>query len=100
MPGYDNYITEDRRLAILRLLAEVEGTASESVIHKALRDTLYPHWTRTQAREDLDWLRQAGCVTHGWLNEDLLIATLSARGQDVARGDVKVEGIARPTRIK
>lgn len=98
--SYDAYLAAERRAAILGFLLEAEGTANERSLLSALKATQFPRLTGTQLREDLDWLRRCGCVTHEWLHDDLLVATLTVRGQDCARGDIEVTGIARPERIR
>ena len=97
---YDDFLAEDRRAAVLGFLDRADGAANERVIHTALRESLFPRLTRAQLRAELDFLRQVGCVTHEWLHDEVLVASLTARGQDTARGDVSFEGIARPDRIR
>lgn len=97
---YESYVAEERRAAILYFLLAAEGTGNERVLLSGLKATQFPRLTSGKLRDDLDELRRKGCITHDWLNDDLLVATLTARGQDCARGDIDIEGIARPERIR
>jgi len=98
--SYADFVAAERRAAILGFLLEADGTANERSLLSALKATQFPRLTATQLRTDLDELRRKGCVTHEWLHDDLLIAELTARGQDCARGDIEIAGIARPERIR
>lgn len=88
-------MTEDRRLVVLRVLAEqVQYRANSSVLCHALNH--FGHSvSRDQVRTDLAWLGEQQLV----LIEDIgpvLVATLTERGQDVAAGRAIVPGVSRP----
>ena len=100
MTDYAEHMAEDRRGAILHLMEAADGTATESLLYRALRASLFPRLTREQLLEDMDWLRTRGMVTNEWVEDELLVSTLTARGLDAARGDIEVKGVAKPRRIK
>ena len=95
MKSFADVQTEDRRLAILRLLAESTDyranlyllqTALESFGHNVSHDRLHA---------DLDWLYEQGLVTVAGL-AGITLARLTERGADVAAGRAIVTGVKRP----
>lgn len=93
--NFSAHLTEDRRLVLLRLLAELPVyRANSSVLNVALER--FGHaTTRDQVRTELRWLEEQGLVSV----EDMgpvLVATATERGLDVARGRAVVPGVARP----
>ena len=96
--NYREFLTEDRRLFVLRLLEECGGEANESVIHDACHAAGHRRGvTRDVIREDLDWLRERDLVRWEWYEGKVLVAALTRRGVDVAHGDVEVEGVKKPS---
>lgn len=93
--SYPQLVTEDRRLSILLLLeASPGGSGNEALLHSALAD--FGHTpSHDQVRIDLAWLAEQGLATtrdtHG-----LVVATITARGQDVAWGRAVVPGVKKP----
>lgn len=93
--SYQDLVAQDRRLSMLLLLeASPGGVGNEALLHAALPD--FGHTpSGDQVRGDLAWLAEQGLVTtrdtHG-----LMVATLTARGQDVAQGRAVVPGVKRP----
>jgi DNA-binding transcriptional ArsR family regulator len=88
-------LAEDRRLVILRLLAEANSEANESLLALALSD--YGHRvSRDQTRTDLAWLREQGLVEIEDLG-GLMIARLTQRGFEASSGIITVPGVRRPT---
>lgn len=89
-------LDEDRRLVILRGLAEDQGyELNESVLLSVL--ALYGHTiSRDQVHTYLAWLKEQGLIT---LREagGYQIATLTARGADAARGAATIPGVKRPS---
>lgn len=88
-------LEEDRRLVILRVLAEQNAyTANSSVLVHALNHfghSVSRDWMRTH----LTWLSEQGVVSIDDIGP-VLVARLTERGQDVARGHAVVPGISRP----
>ena len=93
--SYKQMVTEDRRLVILKLLAESEGfTANEHLLASALPG--FGHSvSHDRVRTDLDWLAEQELVTLASPG-GVSVATLTARGDDVAAGRARVAGVKRP----
>ncbi|NMG48982.1 ArsR family transcriptional regulator [Azoarcus communis] len=93
--SFSDYLRKDVRLVMLRVLTEMPSyRANSSVIANVLHQ--FGHSvTRDQVKTELRWLAEQGLVQ---LEEagSVLVATLDERGQDVAEGRAKVDGIARP----
>lgn len=93
--GLKEFQAADRRLRVLRLLTESNGyCANEALLANALRIFGY-NASRDQLRTDLAWLAEQELVTVTDAG-GLQIATLTARGQDVAAGRAVVPGVRRP----
>ncbi|RMT61670.1 hypothetical protein ALP43_03224 [Pseudomonas azotoformans] len=92
---YAEYLRQDIRLVILRLLAEMTAyRANSSVLTMALDN--YGHTlSRDQVKTELHWLQEQGALTLDDVGP-VLVATLTERGQDVAAGRARVPGIKRP----
>lgn len=90
-------LAADRRLVLLRLLVEASGSANESVLHTGL--SLAGHRrgvTRDMVRDDMELLAKRGCAKTEWFNDEVLVATITPRGVDAAKGDIEIEGVKRP----
>lgn len=88
-------LTEDIRRAILDFLSQDTGfDLNESIIHAALA-TLGHNVSRDRLRVELAWLAEQGLLTvHDVVG--VQVATLTARGLDVADGRAIVPGVKRP----
>ena len=84
----------DQRLVILRSLVDLGGTGNESVLqtcvnafgHRASRDVIRGH---------LAWLASLGLLnTKTVMN--CLIAEITSRGEDVAAGNLIIDGVKKP----
>jgi repressor of nif and glnA expression len=88
-------LTEDHRLVILRVLAEMPASRSNSSV---LANSLHA-WghavTRDYVKTQLRWLEEQGLLTVEDM-EGALVVTLAERGHDVATGVARVDGVARP----
>lgn len=95
MNEFKQFQTEDRRLMILRLLAEIPGyTANEYVLRAALGD--YGHAVSAdRLRSDLAWLAEQELLRLE-TPAGLTVAHLLPRGEDVGAGRAHMPGIARP----
>ncbi len=85
-------IREHRRLALLRLLS-VSNAASVELLYAALPSMGVPG-SLDQTRADVAWLDEAGLVTVEMIGATA-IATVTARGLDVAEGRSRTPGVAR-----
>jgi hypothetical protein len=88
-------IAHDRRAVILRLLERTPGySVNETLLDFALED--FGHRTsHDQVRADLAWLAEQELVAIEEIG-NVLIATATRRGLDVARGKAIVPGVRRP----
>lgn len=94
--SYSQFITEDRRLATLRLLAEADGYALNTSILRDLLESACGHRvSRDRVDSDVDWLAEQSLVTAETIGP-VRVVTITARGEDVARGRVTVSGVKRP----
>jgi hypothetical protein len=88
---------QDRRLVILRLLEESDGSANEGMLRTGL--DMLGHGvklTRQVVRADLDLLEKAGCVRLEWFDDKIVVAHLTERGVDCVHGRVEVHGVKKP----
>jgi hypothetical protein len=95
---FTDRLREDRRLVLLRLLSEQPGyRANSSNLHAGLY-ALGIAATRDDVTTDLHWLREQSLVRLESLPEvpDLVIATITTRGDDVVTGVAIVPGVRRP----
>lgn len=94
--GFAAAVEEERRLVILRLLAE-SGVANDSVLAKGL-DAWGLVSSRDQVRTSLAWLAEQGLVETASIEGRYVRAEITERGAETARGIVAVPGVLRPTR--
>lgn len=96
MSSFTQRLAEDRRLVILRLLAEAPGYAgNESILHRAAA-TFGHVVSRDVIRTDLSWLAEQGLVVVEEI-ASIMVATVTQRGLDVAAGTATVPGVQRPS---
>lgn len=97
MPSKDfaQHLRQDQRLVLLRILSELPSYRSNSSVLVGLIEKLGHTMTRDQVKTELRWLAEQGLLT---LEEagSVIVATLEERGQDVAEGRARVDGIQRP----
>jgi hypothetical protein len=88
-------IDADRRLVMLRMLTEAPGYClGESMLDEVL--AAYGHRvSRDWVRAQMSWLKEQGLVSIEQIGE-IMIATLTGRGEDVANGEAEVPGVKRP----
>ena len=95
MTPYSDFIRQDVRLVLLRLLVEMTAyRANSSVLTMAL-DSYGHSLSRDQVKTELHWLAEQGALTLQDVGP-VMVATLSERGQDIAAGRTRVPGIKRP----
>ncbi len=95
--SFADSLRETRRLVLLRLLSEQAGyQANHSVLHAGLQFVGVAS-TRDDVLTDLHWLKDQGLVELREPITGVLVATLRSRGQEVARGEVIVPGVQRPS---
>lgn len=93
--NFVQYTREDRRLVILRLLAEAAGTtANDSMLDSALGQVGHKV-SRDTVRGDLSWLNEQGLIQLDDVGT-ILVAELTGRGEDVAKGEATHAGVKKP----
>ena len=95
MINFEELLNEDRRLVILRCLSEDSGYDLNESVLQSMLEAIGHNASRDRIRTDLKWLEEQGLVD---LREivSVQVATLTARGLDVAHGKVVVPGVKRP----
>jgi len=89
-------IQRDRRLRVLLILEHAPGrTSNESVLKSAL-GSLGHVVTTDLLRTELCWLQEQGLIAVSQTEDDLYLARLLSRGQDVASGAAQQPGVASP----
>ena len=93
--NYLEHLAEHWRITILRVLAVAPGyRANDSVLHQAVER--YGHTlSRDQVKTALNWLAEQSLVETETL-DGVVVATLTARGGDVAAGRATVPGVQKP----
>lgn len=94
--SYSDYVTQDRRLVILRILRGLESRrANHYVLRTALGEHGYKELPET-IYNDLRWLAGQSLVGIEDLSGGIRLATVTALGEQVADGLVRVAGVATP----
>lgn len=92
---YLEILAEDRRLVILRFLAEdADYSLNTSILRDAL-DSVGHRESRQVVEQDAAWLETAGLVTRESIGP-VTIVKLTPDGLDVAQGRTIVPGVKRP----
>jgi len=93
--SYARLLQEDRRLVLLRTLAEVPAyTANAYVLSQAAQASGHAVSLDT-VKTELAWLAEQGLVQLV-CEPPLVVATLLERGHDVSQGRAVVPGVKRP----
>ncbi|MDX9863094.1 MAG: ArsR family transcriptional regulator [Rhodospirillales bacterium] len=97
MKTFAELVTQDRRLAILHILAADPGySVNDSVMQTAL-ESIGHTASRDQIRTDFAWLAEQGLVKCEVVHETIHVARLTARGGEVEAGRATVPGVKRPS---
>jgi hypothetical protein len=93
--AFTDFEQQDRRLVILRLLAEdADYRVNSSILQQAL-DQFGHSVSRDRLHTDLNWLAEQDLIKCEPVAY-VLVVTLSQRGLDVAQGRAQVPGVKRP----
>lgn len=95
MSQFASFLAEDRRLVILRVLADMPAYRTNSFLLSTLLAKFGHAPSSDQVKDDLAWLQDLQLVSVEVV-ESVHIATLTARGADTAAGRVVVPGVKRP----
>ncbi len=96
MSKYADFLREDQRLALLRLLAEMPSYRSNSSVLVSVMRTWGHDMSRDQVKTELTWLGEQGLLKVEDNLETVLVVALTERGADVAAGRVTQPGVKRP----
>lgn len=86
---------ENRRLAMLRFLAEEPDYRMNTSLMQSALDAIGVRESRDVINADAFWLKDVGLVEHEDLGP-ILVLRLTERGLDVAEGRTVVPGVKRP----
>ena len=91
--NYSEHVERDRRLVILRLTAEGNGTCNDRMLVTGLS-----HWgircTLETVGQSLAWLAEHGLVKVRHVpGSDVQVAEITRRGRDMADGMADVPGV-------
>jgi hypothetical protein len=88
-------IAEDRRLSILLVLEQTPGYSTNAYLLQTAIDQIYGHVASAdQVKTDIAWLAEQSLVSVREVSR-VTLATLSARGADVAAGRAVVPGVKK-----
>lgn len=96
--NFAQYQTEDRRLVLLIALAAAAQYRANAYLLRRFCDQVGHTASADQIAGDLAWLAEAGLTTTttGLPVPDVVVATLTSRGLDVADGRAVHPGVAKP----
>jgi Fe2+ or Zn2+ uptake regulation protein len=95
MNQFNDLVTAEARRDILQLLEQdADYSHNENIIQMGL-ESIGHSFSIDRIRTELRWLEEQGLITNEQVS-DMLIAKLTRRGQDIAKGRGRVDGIARP----
>ncbi|SNS05824.1 hypothetical protein SAMN04488503_2491 [Humidesulfovibrio mexicanus] len=95
MNSFERLLNEDRRLVILRVLTEDPGYRANAYVLRPALEAMGHTVAMDKLEGDLAWLAELGLLTIG-RSSGITVATLTARGLDVAAGRATVPGVKRP----
>lgn len=95
MAGFEQVVTENRRLEILGILKEDPGYETNAGIIQGSLGWLGLQTSMDRVRTDLAWLKEQGLVTLSEVG-GVQLAKITQQGLDCARGLSRIPGVARP----
>jgi len=93
--SFECLLNEDRRLMILRLLAEDPGYQLNVFVLRPALEAVGHTVSHDKVETDLAWLDEQGLVTVGEAS-GVTVGKLTPRGADVAAGRASTPGVKRP----
>ncbi|KAB7624337.1 ArsR family transcriptional regulator [Alkalilimnicola sp. S0819] len=93
--SYQQLLQEDRRLVILRLLAESQGYTANIYLLSAALPGFGHAISHDGLRAELAWLDEQALISVSKVS-DVEVAKLTPRGNDVAHGRARCPGVKRP----
>jgi hypothetical protein len=92
---FDDFQTADRRLVLLRGLHAAAQYRANAYLLRRFVESLGHVVSADRMEQDIAWLAEQGLLDRQ-VSQGVTVATLTARGADVALGAVTVPGVARP----
>lgn len=96
MSAYQTHFMAHLRLLILRALVDAPACSANASILKSIAHEFGLPATRDQIHTAIGWLDEQALVKRSEVGS-LIIARLTERGQDVAEGRARCDGVARPS---
>lgn len=93
--SFSDLLAADRRLVMLRLLADAPGGKANTYVLAAGLRAMGHDCSQDQAETDAAWLEEQSLVAVERL-DNVRIVQLRSRGSDVAAGRARVPGVKRP----
>ena len=93
--SYNEFQTADRRLVILRALESAAQYQANTLLLRRFCESVGHAVSLDRLDADVAWLFEQALVTRR-TDQGVTVATLTARGQDVAAGRAECPGVARP----
>lgn len=94
--NYAQFETQDRRLVILKALAAAAQYRANAYLLRRFAEQVGHTVSADKIAGDLAWLAEAELLTTDKPAPDVVVATLTARGLDVAEGRADHPGVAKP----
>ncbi|NMY40544.1 ArsR family transcriptional regulator [Pseudomonas sp. WS 5013] len=92
---FADYLRQDQRLVVLRILSELPQFRSNSSVMANLLGEFGHHPSRDQVKTELVWLGEQNLIKVEDIGS-VLVVTLTERGADVAAGRASVPGVSKP----
>jgi hypothetical protein len=92
---FSDYLRQDQRLVVLRILSELPQYRSNSSVMANLLGEFGHHPSRDQVKTELFWLGEQNLIKVEDIGS-VLVVTLTERGADVAAGRASVPGVSKP----
>jgi hypothetical protein len=93
--SFADFQQEDRRLTLLKALENAAQYRANAFLLRRYCDSVGHVVSADRIEQDLAWLAEQGLLAVGHL-QGVTVATLTARGLDVATGRTKVPGVQAP----
>ncbi|WP_034632326.1 hypothetical protein [Maridesulfovibrio bastinii] len=94
---YPEEVTESLRLYVLYSLAEMNGTANDSVLLARAEKFCFRSFGRDRFRAELRWMERQGLIEFSKIEDaDCYGVELTTYGDDVCHGRERLEGVQHP----
>jgi hypothetical protein len=95
--NYDEFMTSDARLVILKELSKLQGGGLNEVVLQKVLDVFGHYRSREWVREQLTWLAEKGAVELTRAGT-VLVASLTSTGEAHVERRSLIDGINKPSR--